>query len=209
MLMIVTSSYGQTIFLQFGPSISKTTWTTSLVNERGVDTKSIIGFNAIAGINYLNFKYFNLCSGLGIIEKGGSETVRTYSLELYHYDTTKATKRLYYFTMNTTCNLRVPIKDLIEPYIFVGPRLDYLFSDSQKGEVHQSQNTEKLNKLSYGLLFGGGINFKLKRILLGLVCNYYYNINKVVNKKDISTNNETYKYYDNTFTVNAYIGYKL
>jgi hypothetical protein len=212
MLVIVYSSQGQTIFVKFGPSLSKVTWTSSIadLNYAGtkVDTKSIIGFNAITGVNYLSFKYFYLSSGIGLIQKGSSETAITLNNEDYHRDTSQGTNILNYFTLNTTFNIKILIKQILEPYIFVGPKIDYLFSYSEKGEIRQYDHT-KINKLSYGILYGGGINFNINRIQLGIVFEKEFNINKLVDEKYISIYKQTYKYYDNTFTIDVFIGVKF
>ena len=50
----MTTSQGQTIFLKFGPSYSKRTWSPYLSNIDATDTKAIIGCDVIAGMNYLN-----------------------------------------------------------------------------------------------------------------------------------------------------------
>jgi hypothetical protein len=56
----------------------------------------------------------------------------------------------------------------------------------------------------YGFLLGGGINFKINKIVLGLECDYYLNFNKVINNQE---QDETMSVY--IITVNAVIGFKL
>jgi hypothetical protein len=206
---IFFTSQGQTIFLKFGPSFSKVTWTTYLINQNDVETKTIVGVDFLAGINYLNFKYFYLSSGIGYIQKGSTENVSFDSYEFFRNWTQTATTRLHYATINTTFNVRYPIKNFIEPYISVGPRFDYLFAQSQKGEVDQKPKRPDLNTISYGLLFGGGINFSVKRILFGIDFDYYFDLTDVVDKKSASTNGQTYTYYNSTFAINLLIGLKL
>ena len=117
------------------------------------------------------------------------------------------TARLNFLTINTTFNLKVPILQIIEPYIFVGPRLDYLISYSENDHLLKDFNYFKvLNKVIYGIITGGGINFKVKSFQLGLVFDYYLNVNKLV---DIKTDYTTNQISDNTFTINACFGYKF
>ena len=66
----------------------------------------------------------------------------------------------------------------------------------------------------YGILCGAGINFNVKRFQLGLVVDYYFNINKLVDyTKTYNLSNGSREIteiiYDNTFTINALIGYKF
>jgi hypothetical protein len=216
LMIIAFISHGQTIFLKFGPSFSniKEQIPSDYISEIG---KDIIGFDAIVGVNYLNFKYFNLSSGIGFIQKGGTVTQAIHGNDpTWHNDTA----RLNFLTINTTFNLKIPIIKFIEPYIFFGPRLDYLFSYSEKnGYLFKDYDYyKKLNKVIYGILLGGGINFKVKRFQLGLGFDYYINMNKLV---DYSQTNYvtgyggtgsweyTSKISDNTFTINALIGFKF
>jgi Outer membrane protein beta-barrel domain len=210
LLIIVVTSHGQTIFLKFGPSFSKLIWNNSIVYDEVFD-KSIIGFDAIAGINYLNFKYFNLISEAGNIQKGGSKaTMGCVSIGNNH-EIARNTIRLNFLTINTVFNLKIPIKEWTEPYIFAGPRIDYLLSYSENEDfIKHFDEAKELNKVSYGLILGGGINFKVKRFQLGLVFDYYLTMNKLVNYSiTVSTSTGmrevTNKLYDNTFTINALI----
>jgi hypothetical protein len=210
LLIIVSTSNGQTIFLRFGPSFSILTWKSS-ANESKPIPKFNIGLDAMAGVNYLNFKYFNLSSAIGYIQKGGSETITKDNYEFFTTKTTQFTSRLNFFTLNTTFNFKIPIKGFVEPNIFAGPRIDYLFSYN-KDAIFNQLSYYKLNKVIYGILCGGGINFNIKRFQLGLVLDYYLNINKLVDCHMISSigyDSGTIKIYDNTFTLNALIGFKF
>jgi len=202
MVIMVSVCHGQTIFLKFGPAFSKLSYTSTTCQVS--QQESIIGYDAIAGINYLNFKYFHLSSGFGFIQKGGIE-----NYEIFQNDPRWVTEtaRLNFLTINTTFNLKVPILQIIEPYIFVGPRLDYLISYSENDHLLKDFNYFKvLNKVIYGIITGGGINFKVKSFQLGLVFDYYLNVNKLV---DIKTDYTTNQISDNTFTINACFGYKF
>jgi len=214
LILIGTTINGQTIYIKIGPSFSKLIWNNSIVHDQVFD-KSIVGFNATAGINYLKFKYFNLSSGVGYIQKGGSKATMGCVSSGNNYEIARNTIRLNFLTINTDFNLKIPIKELIEPYIFVGPRIDYLFSYSEQEDfIKHFDEAGELNKVSYGIIFGGGIKLKVKRIQLGLVFDYYLTINKLVNYSiTVSTatgmQEVTNKLFDNTFTINALFSYKF
>ena len=199
LLIMVPASHGQTIFLKFGPSFSKITSTATPGASPVVAENGIVGFDAIAGIHYLNRRYFYLSSGIGFLQGGGEEELVSFGSP---YVDEKVTVRLNFMTVNTTFNLKIPIKEMIEPYIFAGPRMDYLVSYSHLDELFNT-NPGK-NYIIYGALLGGGINFKVNKFQLGLGCDYYLNFNKVV---DNQKHDE--KVSVNTFTVNALIGYSF
>jgi hypothetical protein len=211
LILLETTINGQTMYLKIGPSFSKLIWNTSVFYNGAFD-QSIIGIDAIVGINYLKFKYFNLSSEAGYVQKGGSKTTLSHVIG---DGVSRNTIRLNFFTLNTTFNLKIPIKELIEPYIFVGPRIDYLFSYSEQEDfIKHFDEAGELNKVSYGIIFGGGIKLKVKRIQLGLVFDYYLTINKLVNYSiTVSTatgmQEVTNKLFDNTFTINALFSYKF
>ncbi|MFZ4522697.1 MAG: outer membrane beta-barrel protein [Bacteroidales bacterium] len=197
MFIMGSASHGQTIFLKFGPSFSKITSTATPGASPVIAEKGIVGFDAIAGVNYLNRHYFYLSSGIGFLQGGGEEELVSFGSP---YVDEKVTVRLNFMTVNTTFNLKIPIKEIIEPYIFAGPRMDYLVSYSHLDELFNTHPGK--NYIIYGALLGGGINFKFKKIQFGLGCDYYLNLTKIV---DNQKHDEQVSV--NTFTVNALIGY--
>jgi len=207
LIFLGTSVYGQTIYLKIGPSFSKLTWNNTMIDENPFQ-KGIVGYNAIVGINYLNFKYFNISSNLGFIQKGGNQTI-TYTDDLGDsIGTGEEIERLNFITINTTINFKILIKDFVEPYIFVGPRLDYLLSYKENIVfLEQFDDVGKLNKFIYGLSLGCGITFNVKKFRLGAAFDYYLNFIKQVNYE--SATGITNQLYDNTYTINALIGYKF
>ena len=205
-LQILTLS-GQNLTLQVGPSFSKLNWENSISNEI-LFNKNVTGINVLIGIDYLNLKYFYLSSNIGFIQKGGKDSVPVVAqngeIEGKHVLKTK----LNYLTLNTTANLKLPIKDFVIPYLFVGPRVDYLISYKESAAfIKQFDDWGKVNKLIYGVITGFGLDFKIKRFFAGAVFNYYFNFNKIVYYT--SDNNISTKIIDRTFTINLKVGYKL
>ena len=199
LLIIVSSVNGQTLSLKLGPSFSKLTSKATPGSCVVTHENTIIGFNAIASVGYLNFKYFNFNSGIGIIQGGGKEEIATY---ISPYQKDNISVKLNFLTINTSIKLKIPIKEIFEPYINVGPRVDYLLSYSHASDLFNTN--PDLNKILYGALVGGGIIFKVKKIQLGLACDYYLNLNKIIDHQE---HDETVSV--STFTVNAIIGYEF
>lgn len=205
-LQIATLS-GQTLKLQIGPSFSKLNWENSVVNET-MYNKNVTGFNVLVGIDYLNLKYFNLSSNLGFIQKGGKDSIFVVAPpgEIEKKDLFKT--KLNYLTVNTTANLRFPIKDFVIPYLFAGPRIDYLISYKEDAVLFQQfDDWGILNKLIYGALTGIGIDFKINKFFVGAVFNYYFNFNKIVD--NTSEANVYNKIIDRTYTIDLKVGYTL
>jgi hypothetical protein len=217
----VIHTQGQTLNLQLGASFSKLF--NRIIWKEYEDelylNNNLTGFNATAGIDYCDHKYFNLSSNVGFLQKGGKDTVYSYdaygnidSIAPYIY-------RFNYITLNTGFVFKVPIKHSLIPYIIAGPRLDYLVSYQEKnhwGQIESMESCWKLNRFIFGLLTGVGINYKINKLELGVVFNYYINFNKIwdwdqfehVELHDTGLD-RTFTLSDRTFTINFQIGYKL
>jgi hypothetical protein len=198
-LVFVSTINGQTLFLKLGPSVSKLKADATPGACMVIDENTAIGFNAIVGLDYLNYKYFNLSSGLGIVQGVGNEVIATYESP---YQIKDIPVKLNFLTINTTCKLKIPIKDVFEPYINAGPRIDYLLSSTHVGDLFTTN--PGINKILYGALLGGGMIVRINKIELGLCCDYYLNFNKLVDHQE---HDETVSV--STFTINAIIGFKL
>ncbi len=170
--------------------------------------KNIIGFDASMGVEYLNLKYFNLSSSLGLIQKGGKDSIMVTGVQGENGSMEEFKIRLNYLTINTVAELKVPIKGFIIPYVLIGPRLDYLISYKESASfIKQFDEIENVNKFIYGFITGAGINFKIKKIQLGIVFDYYFNINKLVDYTSYKVVSN--KISNKTFTLNLLVGFKL
>ncbi len=203
MLLFISYSYGQTFTVQAGPSFSRLDWK---ININSTDTnlfnKILVGYSVFAGCDYLEKKYFNLSSNIGLIRKGGKDKLDLINVsgENMGEQTVKAT--MDYITVNTTFDLKYPIKDKIIPYISLGPRFDYLMAHSK--EINDLDNSDELNKYNVGLILGGGVKYNLSKIQLGIQAHYYLNFEKIADKNNMGGSVK-----DNTFIINLTIGYRL
>jgi hypothetical protein len=75
---------------------------------------------------------FNVSSNIGFLRKGGKDSfiLRNETEEQVGEIIVKA--KLDYLSVNTTFDLKFPIKDRIFPFISIGPRFDYLISCSHE-----------------------------------------------------------------------------
>ncbi len=206
--VMMTCGFSQTLSLRFGPANSNLTWDNSVVAGNVFD-KNITGFDILLGLDYLDHRYFNLSTNLGFIQKGGSGSALNASLpDPEAYSETSIVTRLNYITVNTTFEAKLPVKDILTPFVHVGPRVDYMVSYAQNVNLF-SQFTEldQLNKIIYGVVGGAGVDFKINRFKVGIVFDYYRNFNKLVDYT--SSRGVSNQIYDHTFTLNAQVGYKF
>jgi hypothetical protein len=97
-----------------------------------------------------------------LIRKGGKGTV-TFTTETGEPNGEKTEKAyLDYLTVNTTLDVKYPIKDRIIPFISVGPRCDYLTSYSK--EFDGLNNINALKDYNIGFILGGGLKYDLLKI---------------------------------------------
>lgn len=188
-LLVTVLSFGQTLKIQSGVSISTIDMQTS-GSSTGLtkDNKRLVGYSFFVGMDYLQHKNFNLSSNIGMLRKGGESMFYT---NWGYGQGIKAT--LDYLSLNTTFDFQFPIEDKITPYISFGPRVDVLLNP-----------ISEYNSFNYGLLLGGGLKYPLSdKLQLGLRADYYLNFT------DISKTGQTRTVSDKTFTTNLVLGYRL
>lgn len=188
-LLVTVLSFGQTLKVQSGVSISNIYIQTSGSSDNLTqDNKRLVGYSFFVGMDYLQHKNFNLSSNMGMLRKGGQALL--YSTWGYGQGI-KAT--LDYLSLNTTCDFQFPIEDNITPYISFGPRVDVLLNP-----------ISEYSSFNYGLLLGGGLKYPLSdKLQLGLRADYYLNF------RDINKIGQTRTVSDKTFTTNLVLGYRL
>jgi len=198
-ILICPFLFGQTLKIQTGVSSSNLDWQISSLDWKH-ENKNLVGIPISIGLDYFQKKHFNISSNLGFLKKGGTVTLKAPQQVLTSgitigddYLSDQVTgANLDYLSFNTTCDFSYPLKNNITPFIGIGPRIDLLLN-----------NEEIYNKYSYGLLFGGGLKYNIKKIQVGIRCDYYLNINNIYKTEQYGTLR------DKTFTTNIIIGYRL
>lgn len=175
-LLLSNLAFGQTVKIQTGTTLSKLDWQINHLDFAPY-SEAIIGYSVMAGIDYLESKYFNLSSNLGFIRKGGKGTI-TFTTETGEpIDERTGRAKLDYFTVNTTFDFKYPVKDKIIPFVSFGPRFDYLAGFSK--EFDGLNELDALKDYNIGLILGGGVKYDLSKIQIGLRADYYLNFVKV------------------------------
>lgn len=192
LLLISNFSFGQILKIQSGISISNIDFNLGS-NGWKYENKELIGYTFSVGADYLNEKYYNLSSNLLLLKKGGKVSAkRENELDIDR----NLDLNLDYLSLNTTFELKYPLKNKITPFLSYGPRIDMLLNKNY---------LINYNKYNYGLLIGGGLKYDMEKIQIGLRTDYYINL-KVINKEN------THSFgiiNDRTFTCNFTVGYKL
>jgi len=208
LLLLNLAVCGQkTITLQAGVSLSKMNAYNSMTDELGYE-EPLTGFNASLGIEYPDRKYFFFSTKLGFIQKGGKDHVKVVNNSENETGTIKVITRLNYVTLNTAANFQYPLKEVIIPYIFIGPQLGYLISYWENVSfIQQFDDYGLVQRIRLGMIAGGGIKTKINKWEIGTVITYDYGFFKLVD--DTSGWGVRNKMTDNAFTLNLQIGYNL
>lgn len=181
LLFMVAES--QTVGLKIGPVFSKIDWYNSLATDNTVFEKGYIGFMTVAEINYFHRKIFDVSSSVGYIKTGGKGTVLTIDYNHPNFTKTIDTETLLNFlTINTLGSLNFKMSEKVIPFVGFGPNISYLLSYKENtGLFSQLERDDKLNRLLYGAVFIGGINFSFNKFQIGVESQYTQLLNKPVN----------------------------
>jgi opacity protein-like surface antigen len=206
-LFLISMTFGQTLKIQAGSSLSKLDWEINSINLEPPYNKTLLGYSIFAGLDYIDKKFFNLSSNIGFLSKGGKgEITFTDENGVPTGSTTTAKPTLNYISINTFIDIKYPIIEKISPFISIGPRFDYLVSYSK--EFDGLNDIDALKKYNFGLLLGGGVKYDLSKIQIGLRADYYLNFIKI-GDWPAKNGNLGGKVIDKTLTLNLTIGYKL
>jgi len=207
-LLAMACCPAQTLNLRIGPTISSFERKTSTGSSNPYD-KNLVGFDIMVGYDYLDFRYFNLSSNLGYIQKGGAASVLWLNSPGPEEVMLKDAKtKLNFITVNTLFEGKIPVMKFMDPFVHAGPRLDYLVSYSESvSYLSLYEGIGQLHKYIYGLVVGGGVDFKIKRLKMGIVFDYCWNFNNLVDHT--ASSGTRVRVSDNTFSLDFQVGYKF
>ncbi len=160
-----------------GISFSKITWNT---NGLTLYERPIIGYSTGLKIGYLEHNYWTCNTKIRFYQLGGSDKVTLVDANGNNIE--DITTRFYFneLGINATIQVKYPINKFI-PFIYLGPRLDFLLSSSQ--------SFKDIEKNNYGLDFGIGLSYHLTdKVFLTSDIGYSLLIRKIVNKTNCTLN---------------------
>ncbi|WP_306643319.1 outer membrane beta-barrel protein [Sanyastnella coralliicola] len=116
--------------------------------------------------------------------------------------------RLDYAELPILFNLRLPIGETIYPKVFIGPYVATRISEEQVylsnlDDVDPQYNDISVKDGDMGIVFGGGIELILNRLIIGATARYDYGVVR------IGTSEFTPDLKNRVFTVNGKIGFVL
>ena len=208
LLAFTCFAYGQTFKFQAGISSSSLNWKTVDRTEQ-MHSQKITGYSLFFGLDYLQKKYFNLSSNVGIIRKGG-EDADIFSVDPLGQPLLAQRQKAFlnYLSVNTTLDLKYPVKEKLFPFVSFGPRIDYLISNNSY--FNFLKETKELNKLSYGINLGAGIKYQFSRFQIGIRGDYLLNFKNISDYiVTTSFDIERRQLKDKTFLANVTFDYKL
>lgn len=207
LLLIVFGAFAhaQTFNIQAGTSISKLNWELSALNTKSIYNKTLLSYSALVGVNYIDKKYFNLSSNIGLIKRGGkANRYLNDSGGKLTGEVITEKPALDYLTFNTTIDLKYPLNEKLVSFISCGPRIDYLLNSSNHFDILSNMN--ELEDVLLGALIGGGVRYTKSNMQYGFRVDYYADL---TNPAEWTVENVSGKVSLNTLTVNCTVGYKL
>ena len=203
-LLSLQLSFGQIVHVQLGPTISNLEWSVENIRRLGQD-KTLMGRSAFIGLDYLNSRYFNLSTNIGYLQKGDRSDIAYIKEDGEILLFPRMTALFEYFSVNTLCEIKLPIRHQLIPYISLGPRMDYMISYPQ--DFSFIEEMDELPQYTYGANVGGGVKLDFRRLQVGIRSDYYLNLSKMADW--VSNGDDNWWMDDTTFLVNLTVGYKL
>ena len=118
------------------------------------------------GVEYLNKKYFSVSSNVGFIRRGGEEPVFYTDNSGNILSTGTLKQRFDFLSINSTFNLKYPIKEKLIPYLSLGPRIDLMTAHDHTFAYFDYDGF--LKKRIYGMVVAAGLRYRISKLLLGL-----------------------------------------
>ncbi len=205
LFMFVALAHAQTFNVQAGTSISKLNWELSTLNTKSIYNKTLLSYSVLMGVNYIDKKYFNLSSNIGLIKRGGkADRYLNDSDGKLTGEVITEKPALDYLTFNSTIDLKYPLNEKLVSFISCGPRVDYLLNNSNHFDPLKSMN--ELEDITLGVILGGGIRYTRQNMEYGVRVDYYADLNSPA---EWTVENVNGKVSLNTLTVNCTVGYRL
>lgn len=175
----------QVVALKAGPVVSRLDCHIPALHETELN-KGYTGVAAIAGIDYLIHKYWCLSTDLGYINSGGKGHTLVHNPEGDEDLTIKT--NLHFVTFNTLFHFQYRFGEHIEPFVGIGPRLDYLTDFHEDAEMlNEFDEKGELNRWLYGAVAAAGVHFDVHHWVVGFEYQYNWDMNEMVEFEDEAT----------------------
>jgi len=202
-----TAATAQTLKIQAGATMSSLNCNLAYSKLFG---DPIVSPYLLAGIDFMDKKYFSLSAGLGYLQKGGSDKLNFVSIDDPEgtVSTQTAHAKADYITANAAFNFKLLPGRRLTPYLSAGPRIDMLLSANNY--LKAVSGSDGVKNINLGLNLGAGLNYTMGKYLVGLKADYLANFTGV-GTYDATTpdGHISHKVQDKTFACSIVLGMRL
>jgi len=155
----------QVIKIENGLSISSINSTKfNLLND------NLYTYSLLLGCDYLEHRYFYLSSGIGYIQKGGTDNIIQLDENTHPVNTIPIKGKWDYLHLNTSLRIRYPFEKS-HLYLGAGLKADVLTSSTDNNKSYLSEGY-KMASIIPGMKIEMGINREVKRLVIGVNASY-------------------------------------
>ena len=155
----------QVIKIENGLSISSINSTKfNLLND------NLYRYSLLLGCDYLEHRYFYLSSGIGYIQKGGTDNIIQLDENTHPVNTIPIKGKWDYLHLNTSLRIRYPFEKS-HLYLGAGLKADVLTSSTDNNKSYLSEGY-KMASIIPGMKIEMGINREVKRLVIGVNASY-------------------------------------
>ena len=155
----------QVIKIENGLSISSINSTKfNLLND------NLYTYSLLLGCDYLEHRYFYLSSGIGYIQKGGTDNIIQLDENTHPVNTIPIKGKWDYLHLNTSLRIRYPFEKS-HLYLGAGLKADVLTSSTDNNKSYLSEGY-KMASIIPGMKIEMGFNREMKRLIIGVNASY-------------------------------------
>ncbi len=127
-------------------------------------------YSLLLGCDYLEHRYFYLSSGIGYIQKGGTDNIIQLDENTHPVNTIPIKGKWDYLHLNTSLRIRYPFEKS-HLYLGAGLKADVLTSSTDNNKSYLSEGY-KMASIIPGMKIEMGINREVKRLVIGVNASY-------------------------------------
>ncbi len=186
-----TAAFAQSfksIGIKSGLTLSKQIWNYVTIDNKIIkDNKQ--GFCLYLSSEFIDNKYFSLLVDAGFAQKGASEQfdVKSASAGRYANSALTLSSTFNYVTVSPLVKMRLERMSLI-PYAIAGPRFDIMLNYVSDADFSSLENS--MNKITLGLVYGGGLEFRNKHIGFMVEAQQQIDATKFINQPNTNNTSE-------------------
>jgi len=167
----------QTLRFTAGTSFSKLDW--KYIGEAGEEKQyedPVTSYSFLAGMEYLEHKYYSLSSDLLMYKSGGQYSEQELNSNFIFVSPEKIS--LSYLSFGTSFNFN-PVNNKFRLQLSLGPRVDYIVSGSKESPYDWIDQRDGLTKFNFGITAGIGFYYNMEKYIFGINSQYLNRMKKL------------------------------